>query len=308
MIKFINAGAGSGKTFALSQELSEFLIKKDGLPSQVILTTFTKKSAEELKERVRVSLLDKGHPDKAADMANALIGTVNAVCSQLVEKYAFEMGLSPELKVMDETSTKIFFDEFISNSVDAEIFHQLNRACSRFDLFETREGSSNQKDTLRPSWPLIVKNLAARFRSYNLTQDDVERSKDQTLKLAADVLQTKPKFSVKKIWAELEESESEIVEEPIGVKDKIVIEEIDRLRKKAQNKERVSWLSFCKAGGALTKKGRISNPWLEDLTAACASFYRTTEFGAEYQQLISLLYDTAFSLIKSYQEYKQEGD
>ena len=116
MITFYNAGAGSGKTHTLSEELASFLIDKKGHPSEVILTTFTKKSAEELKERVRKTLLEKGHPDKAAEMSNALIGTVNAVCSKLLEKYAMEMGYSPQLRVLDEVSMKLFFNDFINTS------------------------------------------------------------------------------------------------------------------------------------------------------------------------------------------------
>lgn len=38
MITFLNAGAGSGKTYLLSEELSKFLLEKGGKPSQVILT------------------------------------------------------------------------------------------------------------------------------------------------------------------------------------------------------------------------------------------------------------------------------
>jgi ATP-dependent exoDNAse (exonuclease V) beta subunit len=108
MITFFNAGAGSGKTYLLSEELSKFLLEKGGKPSQVILTTFTVKSAEELKERVRNRMHEKNQATKAAEMSAALIGTINSVCSQLVEKYAMEQGLSPELRVMDEESAGNF--------------------------------------------------------------------------------------------------------------------------------------------------------------------------------------------------------
>ena len=170
MIKFYNAGAGSGKTHTLSEELADFIIEQNGSPSQVILTTFTIKAAEELKERVRKALLQKGETAKAAEMSNALIGTVNSICSRLVEKYALEEGLSPELRVLDEISAKIFFDEFVNNSVDDVVFIELNKLSQRFSAYEKVEGQFNAIDKLRTSWPGMVKALASRFRAYNFNK------------------------------------------------------------------------------------------------------------------------------------------
>lgn len=49
---FIRAGAGSGKTFTLTQKLGELLDAGAVRPSGVIATTFTKKAVTELRERV----------------------------------------------------------------------------------------------------------------------------------------------------------------------------------------------------------------------------------------------------------------
>ncbi len=306
MVRFYNAGAGSGKTYALSNELARFLLEEGGHPSQVILTTFSRKSAEELKERVRMTLLEKGAPKKAAEMSNAMIGTVNAVCSQLVTKYAFEIGLSPELRVVDEVTTTIFFDEFINNSVEPDIFKKLARACLRFTLFEDREGRYNQKDTLRPGWPVIVKKLASRFRAYNFSREDAEQSKLEAIKIATGFLTTKPKFSVNDIWKQLEKTASQKPEEPLAKMDARSLEGIDLLRRNTTTRERMDWSAFSRAGSELSKKTAKNNPWLNDLVILCGEYFRTVEFVAEYIELITLLYDTAYKLISEYQDYKQE--
>jgi ATP-dependent helicase/nuclease subunit A len=59
-LNFISAGAGSGKTHRLTHILySELAAKRVKAPG-VIATTFTKKAAAELRERVRGFLLEQG--------------------------------------------------------------------------------------------------------------------------------------------------------------------------------------------------------------------------------------------------------
>ena len=52
-LHFISAGAGSGKTYRLTQILHAKLSAGEIRPSGVIATTFTRKAATELRERVR---------------------------------------------------------------------------------------------------------------------------------------------------------------------------------------------------------------------------------------------------------------
>jgi hypothetical protein len=71
------------KTFRLTQILTS---SSSGAvrPSGVIATTFTKKAATELRERVRSHLLKQGEYGLANAMGQARIGTVNSVCGGLL--------------------------------------------------------------------------------------------------------------------------------------------------------------------------------------------------------------------------------
>ena len=51
-IKFINAGAGSGKTYRLTEQFCEEL-QKGAQPSEFILTTYTKAAAEEFRTKIK---------------------------------------------------------------------------------------------------------------------------------------------------------------------------------------------------------------------------------------------------------------
>ena len=82
-IRFISAGAGSGKTYRITEELQAMLADGSVSPSGVIATTFTRLAATELRERVRQKLIEDGNAAQAAQMGQALIGTVNGVCGEL---------------------------------------------------------------------------------------------------------------------------------------------------------------------------------------------------------------------------------
>ena len=55
-IRFVSAGAGSGKTYRLTVELERALTERGIEPSRVIATTFTVKAASELSDRVAVGI------------------------------------------------------------------------------------------------------------------------------------------------------------------------------------------------------------------------------------------------------------
>lgn len=78
------AGPGTGKTFTLVQKIIS-LIKNDGIsPNKILVTTFTKKAANELIERVE-SNLKKENID--ADTSNMLIGNFHSLALSFLKEY-----------------------------------------------------------------------------------------------------------------------------------------------------------------------------------------------------------------------------
>jgi len=110
-IRLISAGAGSGKTFRLTEELAELLTtnEKGYDPSQVIATTFTRAAAAELKNKIREKLLEQGKVEIASQLEQSLIGTVNGISHQLLLLFSFESGLSPALSVIDDDEKEVLF-------------------------------------------------------------------------------------------------------------------------------------------------------------------------------------------------------
>ncbi len=117
-ITFISAGAGSGKTHRLTEILNKELNSGGVRPSGVIATTFTKKAATELRERVRAHLLKQGNFTLASAMGQARIGTVNSICGQLISRFAFEAGISTDQQVLEEVQAGVILGKAIDAVLD----------------------------------------------------------------------------------------------------------------------------------------------------------------------------------------------
>ena len=158
-VRFISAGAGSGKTYRLTQELERSLLGGTVKPAGVIGTTFTVKAASELRDRVRVRLLESGQPLLAEQMAQALIGTVHSVCEQLLMRFAFELGLSPKLNVATTEDGARLFNQALDEVLNADYVRDMNLRATRLGLVDDRNGTS---------WQDQVKKIADQARSNDI--------------------------------------------------------------------------------------------------------------------------------------------
>ena len=92
---FINAGAGSGKTYRLTTDLARKLTQENIEPSQVILTNYTELAAAEFREKARKEILSaKDNEGRlveadirircATQLDNAFIGTAHAISYRFI--------------------------------------------------------------------------------------------------------------------------------------------------------------------------------------------------------------------------------
>jgi ATP-dependent helicase/nuclease subunit A len=133
-ITFISAGAGSGKTYRLTEILLQRLRSRAAEPSGVLATTFTNKAANELRERVQTDLLKAGEHAYAQAMGQARIGTVNSVCGALVQRFAFELGLPPVLQVLDEIAKKALIREAMDVAIEQSVMERIDQIAGRFGV------------------------------------------------------------------------------------------------------------------------------------------------------------------------------
>ncbi|WP_371801892.1 ATP-dependent helicase [Candidatus Lokiarchaeum ossiferum] len=88
------AGAGSGKTRALTYRVA-LLIEKNEDPASIVLVTFTKKAAKEMTSRVESLVGSKARGINA--------GTFHHLANRTLRKYAQTIGFSNNFTILDKT-------------------------------------------------------------------------------------------------------------------------------------------------------------------------------------------------------------
>ena len=133
-VTFVSAGAGSGKTWRLTEELEQLLVEDGVDPARIIGTTFTVKAAAELRDRVRERLIASGRFALAEESGGALIGTVHSVCERVLRRFAFEQGLSPRLEVASVEDSERLFDQALDDVLDPAPIREMNALGARLEV------------------------------------------------------------------------------------------------------------------------------------------------------------------------------
>jgi ATP-dependent helicase/nuclease subunit A len=157
--RFISAGAGSGKTYRLTELIHEMLMDDHVGPSRILATTFTIKAAAELRQRVRSHLMAKGQYTLATAIGEARVGTVNSVCGNLLARFAFEAGMPMQQRVLDESAAAQLLNEAIDAVIDDETLAGLITVARRLCLDQPAYG-----DDERP-WKKALRDIVNQARS-----------------------------------------------------------------------------------------------------------------------------------------------
>ncbi|MBU6252495.1 MAG: UvrD-helicase domain-containing protein [Alphaproteobacteria bacterium] len=88
------AGAGTGKTAALTARLAHLIATRRAWPSEILAVTFTNKAAREMKERV-------GRIIGEAVEGMPWLGTFHSICAKMLRKYAELVGLQSNFTILD---------------------------------------------------------------------------------------------------------------------------------------------------------------------------------------------------------------
>ena len=88
------AGAGTGKTAALTARLAHLVATRRAWPSEILAVTFTNKAAREMKERVARQL-------GGAMEGMPWLGTFHAVAAKMLRRHAELVGLQSNFTILD---------------------------------------------------------------------------------------------------------------------------------------------------------------------------------------------------------------
>lgn len=128
--KIFRAGAGAGKTTRLVREVYEFYThfkKKNKRAPRVVLTTFTRKATQELRER----LMHEAQKKKDYDFLNFVlsknqlfISTIHGTLQLFLKQFAQKIDLDPGFRLTDEKElfkrAKIILKKLLSENSDSQ--------------------------------------------------------------------------------------------------------------------------------------------------------------------------------------------
>lgn len=108
----LRAGAGAGKTTTLTQTFLKFAAdfkSQHGKFPRIVVTTFTRKATQELKERLLSKALEEKKDDLfqyVSSKSQVQISTIHGVLSLFLSRYGSAISLTPDYKIMSESEIR----------------------------------------------------------------------------------------------------------------------------------------------------------------------------------------------------------
>jgi len=118
----ISSPAGSGKTEKLAMRYIA-LLDAGAEPERILAITFTEKAASEMKERI-LKILASKYPDLYAKIRPRIplmrISTIHSFCLKLLKRFSMELGMDPNLSIMDETASGSLWRDSVTGALKKE--------------------------------------------------------------------------------------------------------------------------------------------------------------------------------------------
>jgi len=182
----IIAGAGSGKTTALTRRIAYLIRERDVHPTSVLAVTFTNKAAGEMRERVN-ALLDESY----AWGAGPLIGTFHSICVRFLREHGGKLGYDTGFTILDAQDQKVLIKK---------IMKEMEVSTQQFAPRVILEGISRAKNSLitprefmQQADSYYDEQLGAIYDRYQRRlQDDQAMDFDDLIRLAIELFMKCP--------------------------------------------------------------------------------------------------------------------
>lgn len=121
----LSAAAGSGKTATLTERIIRMVTNEEFEISRLLVVTFTKAAASELKDRIMSALqrkLEENPEDRRLarqinDLYRADISTIHSFCLKVIRPRAAKFGLPLDFRVADSTEINIIKENAVRDTV-----------------------------------------------------------------------------------------------------------------------------------------------------------------------------------------------
>lgn len=294
-ITYINAGAGSGKTHHLTETLTNLIKKGKVEPQQVILTTFTTKAANEFKEKAKAFLLREGLYDAAIQLDHAMIGTVHSVCQRIIGKYWFNLGLAPDMGVMNEEDTQYYISQSLADLVEPDELRQLHLFAQEFGISEKGKIKYN-------FWKEHLKKIIDFATNYAI--EDFAHSEKKSLDYIRQFVASDAPISLEEeeLKAMLEEARLHVESNNRIKKKDDHYQKFDALERSYPKHITVSWLFNDVAGAIQAKYGKTCSDVIERIE----NMWVSKDIYGKQENYIKILFRLATRWKENFAQFKKE--
>ncbi len=108
----VTAGAGSGKTRVLVERYLN-LIDHEVPIEKIAAITFTKKAAQEMRDRLRLA-----RPDLTEELERAQISTIHSLCQRIIQEHPLQAAIDPRFRIGEEWETQALLLQIIEAEVE----------------------------------------------------------------------------------------------------------------------------------------------------------------------------------------------
>jgi ATP-dependent exoDNAse (exonuclease V) beta subunit len=116
---FVSAGAGTGKTTVLVERFVRAVCDEGLDVGSILVITYTRKAAGELRSRIRAALTARGRADLARELDGAWISTIHGFCARLLRAHPFAVGIDPGFHELDDEHGAVLRGEAFGRALEA---------------------------------------------------------------------------------------------------------------------------------------------------------------------------------------------
>lgn len=200
---FVSAGAGSGKTYSLTQKIAQMITDGECKAEDIILTTFTEAAAKDLREKVRSKLYSKGLYEAAMNIDNAAIGTIHSIAYQFVSRYWYLLGISANVSIMDTEGSKFCISQSLASLPSEADMNLFDNVLNSFNVTK----SINNKTVPDPDfWKKELKDIIDKTIELCIDEKQLEEAKEESKRLLLKVIKWKSFDITSDIFARTKDS------------------------------------------------------------------------------------------------------
>ncbi|MBK7935927.1 MAG: UvrD-helicase domain-containing protein [Lewinellaceae bacterium] len=301
-IEVISAGAGSGKTYTLTGRMVE-LLKKGVRPAGIMATTFTQKAAAELQERVRVRLLEAGMTEAANELGEALIGTVHSIGTRLLQRFAFEAGVSPLVEIIAEDDGQRLFNESLSQVLSEQRIERMNLLADRLGLTKKTLGDAYD-------WRRVIRELTDVARANNFSKEVLKTSKLRSWqsfeRLLPPAQETDTITWQNRLFSAIDQTVAALdANEADGTKaTRDAAEVLRNFQNQLKYRGELYWHEWVKI--AKISPGAKSRDLMEELRTLALRHDEHRQFREDVKDFIDLVFDIATDALDEFEQYKKK--